>query len=76
MEDAFYGGDRFEAIDQIRRACAMVKSKIPRGICALADTRKKSMYGRSIEVPNIFKNWREIRELAQISCHIMHQRCH
>ena len=53
MEDVFYAGGRFENIDKRRKTCAMLKTnKPPRGICALADTRMKSMSGekKSVEL--------------------------
>ena len=47
MEDVLYAGGLLEGIDHVRRSCEveMVKAAKPRGICAFADARKKSMNG-------------------------------
>ena len=44
MEDVFYGENRSESIENIKKICdANSESKKPlHGLCALADTRKKS----------------------------------
>ena len=42
MEDIFYGEGRSESIENIKKLCVNSESKKPHGICAMADTTKKS----------------------------------
>ena len=44
MEDVFYGENRSESIEDIKKICDAnsESKKPPHGLCALADTRKKS----------------------------------